>query len=1092
MILKSCVHTKIWEALKVLCIEQELNEVPDVEFERQLRIVEEYCEVKGEEWSLRIASISMKDEKLSSFNTYVTEFLELKAAWTARQCPPKRIMKQFLNGIQPGKLGTEMQLTMSDEDTLETLIGKVSRRLQDMRRTRRLFGVEIKTIERQAKEMKLSEVRDRSEDYDERRKQTLLRLQAVECFHCHEKGHYKSNCPKLEQGRPEEMKRTLRNGKNYGMLEDETHNWKIEVKINEHTEKALIDTGSKHSFISEGVAEELQREGTRLDWIDVDIRLADGSALPVKGKMRVRMEVRGQKITKQVLVSKIGERVIIGRDLLDEFPILTISPEHTADCWKLHPDIFQMLVRRWWLPSVDRFASFENKQVPNFNSVIDEIGTGGIDAFSQNWKCTWSYGNPPFKDAILTKVVEKIISERANFILITPNWMYKSWYKKAMRFSKDFLLLGRSDNLFFSKVKRYKESSGPPPFDVAAFMFEFGAIEEGAVWTPFAAVPSVPLSATNKHSITIDSIEEDEKAPWTPTSPEIVPEKLYEKEYSIDAQIEELELEAFYDDIIGKEAVGEETIIPENDDSNNPYDLSCSNFNAIYDYSSYTPTSYSKLNSAESDNFDWVPTSPSSKEHIDFHETSYPTIVKSEKVEDLESMVQKRNELRVSCKRTRQQLMDECYDDEDKEEEEQDPRIIYQQKKRFKMKGVEVSKQEKEIEILNKKIDKEFEGKVAWVVVERSDRLWFGIEGIENKEVQSLSSENSPATKIQRPETVQEIAGKAGKERREIGREEKRVCQPSFLMVITEELPEYLRGGEKETDDVELGKRAKEVDEMLHVEESQVTDAIEEMLSRTQPALRKGIEETVETFLEIFKPLSEEPSEAEPFSIELEPQVTPKWQKVRRLSPEKALFVKEEVERLIDRNIIVVSRSPWASPIVVVPKGTTYRLCIDYKLLNSVTVKDQTPIPTIQDLFDQLEGKKYFATIDLAQGYYQIAMQEDSQLYTAFVTPHGLYQFKRMPFGLANAPAAFVRIMRKVLAGLLDIHCLLYFDDICVFGSTEEELRENLRLVFERLQLWKMKINTKKTKLGVREVKYLGFKINSKGREIDMERVAAI
>ena len=140
------------------------------------------------------------------------------------------------------------------------------------------------------------------------------------------------------------------------------------------------------------------------------------------------------------------------------------------------------------------------------------------------------------------------------------------------------------------------------------------------------------------------------------------------------------------------------------------------------------------------------------------------------------------------------------------------------------------------------------------------------------------------------------------------------------------------------------------------------------------------------------------------------------------------------------------------------------RFCIDYRKINSVTIKDSYPLPLIQDIFDQLDGATIFSTLDLKSGYRQLKMKENDISKTAFICHRGLFEFVRMPFGLCNAPATFQRAMETVLHGLIGVAYYVYLEDVVVFGATPSEHAHNLRLVLERLQKHHFTLKTSKCK----------------------------
>ena len=162
--------------------------------------------------------------------------------------------------------------------------------------------------------------------------------------------------------------------------------------------------------------------------------------------------------------------------------------------------------------------------------------------------------------------------------------------------------------------------------------------------------------------------------------------------------------------------------------------------------------------------------------------------------------------------------------------------------------------------------------------------------------------------------------------------------------------------------------------------------------------------------------------------------------------------MKKIVEDLERDDLVEPTHSDWAAPSLLVPKKDgTYRLVVDYRGLNKQIVKTYWPLPRINEVIDSLEGNMYFSNIDLLLGYFQMALEEESQNVTAFITPLGLYKWKRLPMGLASAPGAFQNLMELVFAGLSYEIALVYLDDVIVFGRNFEEHLKRLELVFQRL-----------------------------------------
>eukprot|EP00731_Ephydatia_muelleri_P034748 Em0075g1a len=160
-------------------------------------------------------------------------------------------------------------------------------------------------------------------------------------------------------------------------------------------------------------------------------------------------------------------------------------------------------------------------------------------------------------------------------------------------------------------------------------------------------------------------------------------------------------------------------------------------------------------------------------------------------------------------------------------------------------------------------------------------------------------------------------------------------------------------------------------------------------------------------------------------------------QSCRRAPPSKREHVRQLIQDMLKKDVIQPSSSPWASPVVIVQKKDgSYRFCVDYRKINTITRKDAYPLPRIDDTIEALSGSQWFSTLDLLWGYWQVEMSEEDRAKTAFSTHEGLYEFKVMPFGLCNAPATFQRLMDLVLSGIQWSSCLVYIDDIVIVGKT--------------------------------------------------------
>lgn len=202
---------------------------------------------------------------------------------------------------------------------------------------------------------------------------------------------------------------------------------------------------------------------------------------------------------------------------------------------------------------------------------------------------------------------------------------------------------------------------------------------------------------------------------------------------------------------------------------------------------------------------------------------------------------------------------------------------------------------------------------------------------------------------------------------------------------------------------------------------------------------------------------------------------------------------RKQVAEMLDQGVIQPSHSPWASPIVLVKKKDgSFRFCIDYRKLNEVTRKDAHPLPRVDDLLDALHGSQMFSTLDLRSGYWQLSVDPNDREKTAFVTPDGLWEFLRLPFGVSGGPATFQRAIEIVLSGLNFDTCLCYFDDVIIPSNNLQQHCDRLASVLSRFRKHNLRVKASKCCFGADQVLFLGHVVSAAGVHTDPKKIKAV
>ncbi|GKA72378.1 putative reverse transcriptase domain-containing protein [Tanacetum coccineum] len=229
------------------------------------------------------------------------------------------------------------------------------------------------------------------------------------------------------------------------------------------------------------------------------------------------------------------------------------------------------------------------------------------------------------------------------------------------------------------------------------------------------------------------------------------------------------------------------------------------------------------------------------------------------------------------------------------------------------------------------------------------------------------------------------------------------------------------------------------------------------------------------------------------FQIDLVPGAAPVARAPYRLAPSEMKELSEQLKELSDKGFIRPSSSPWGAPVLFVKKKDgSFRMCIDYRELNKLTVKNRYPLPRIDDLFDQLQGSSIYSKIDLRSGYHQLKVREEDISKTAFRTRYGHYEFQVMPFGLTNAPAVFMDLMNRVCKPYLDKFVIVFIDDILIYSKNKQEHEEHLKIILELLKKEELYAKFSKCEFWIPKVQFLGHVIDNKGIHVDPAKIESV
>jgi hypothetical protein len=273
-----------------------------------------------------------------------------------------------------------------------------------------------------------------------------------------------------------------------------------------------------------------------------------------------------------------------------------------------------------------------------------------------------------------------------------------------------------------------------------------------------------------------------------------------------------------------------------------------------------------------------------------------------------------------------------------------------------------------------------------------------------------------------------------------------------------------------------------------------VLDTVTSPSDGVPEAISPDIQTILQEFVDVFsEPRELPPQHALDHAITLEAQASPMNSRPYRYSPLQKDEIERQVTEMLNSGVISTSMIPFASPVLLVQKKDgTWHFCVDYRKLNSLTIKNKFPLPVVDELLDELAGTKFFSKLDLRAGYHQIRMRPEDEEKTAFKTHHGHFQFRVMPFGLTNAPATFQCIMNSVFAPFLRKFVIVFLDDILIYSASWADHLQHLRLVLDKLRESQFYAKQSKCSFGQSSIQYLGHIISDQGVATDPEKTIAM